>query len=752
MRETGTPEELSRRADQFAELAALAPPEREHRLAALPEAEQNELRELLRFDDPEGADLAAAVWEMVEDWSGEVQYAGRYRLEELLGRGGMGAVYRATAEEDGVTREAAVKLLTALPFDTEFERQFERERHTLARLSHPYIAGLIESGRTEAGQPFLAMEYVRGVRIDEHAAVLGLRQKVELFRKVCDAVSAAHRSLIIHRDLKPSNVLITPDGLPKLLDFGIARPADLAEQTRTGPAVMTIEYASPEQVRGEPQTVATDIYSLGAVLYRLLAGRVPFAADSPLELARKVVEETPVLPAVPADLQAIIAKALRKEPERRYETVAALADDLARWLAGKPVAAQPDTWRYRASRFLRRNWAASAAAAVALLAVLGGAGAAWWQAREAQRRFNEVRKLANTALFDFEESIRDIPGTTNARKLILDTSLEYLESLSRAAARDDSLRRELADAYQKVAALQMSGSGQNLENVDAALRSLEAALAIREQLGDGRSKDTAIRERYCALLTRLTGLSRVRMKIPQSEAYGDRAKAAVDGWVRAEPESPRALLSAVYVYDEFARRARRKQGFQKAIEAQQETVALVERLARVAPKDRETLKVIADQQRLLGALLGEAERVEEGRAAYRESREAARALLAQYPSITAQRTLLYTLHECASFEAKLNGPLDEAEAYLREAETILDAGFRADPGNQGWWQHRINNWITSGRIAFERGQVREGTERIERAMAKIDELLAASPRTMWAAVERARATQLLANPAQYRRR
>ncbi|MBN8802746.1 MAG: serine/threonine protein kinase, partial [Stenotrophomonas acidaminiphila] len=277
-----------------------------------------------------------------------------YRLLQRLGAGGMGVVYLAERSHGGFVQKVALKLLNPVAeASPELRERFARERELLARLDHPGIARLLDGGILADGRPFLAMEYVEGVRVDVHAAHLPLDERIALFVRICEAVAEAHRCLVIHRDLKPANILVDARGQPRLLDFGIARLIDedsaAAGDTRTGQHALTLAYASPEQLACQPLTTATDVYSLGAVLYQLVCGQLPFAEiDNPAGLYNAIAN-TDVPPpsrrlrdtgtprprtrAVPADIDAIVLKALRKEPECRYASVAALAEDLRRYLA-----------------------------------------------------------------------------------------------------------------------------------------------------------------------------------------------------------------------------------------------------------------------------------------------------------------------------------------------------------------------------------------------------------------------------------
>ena len=297
---------------------------------------------------------------------------GPYRILGEIGRGGMGAVYLAERDDEEYRQRVAIKLVRGDADSGSVVRRFRQERQILAELDHPNIARLLDGGTTEEGLPYFVMEYVDGAPIDAYceAGKLKVRERLELFRTVCAAIGDAHRKQVVHRDLKPSNILVTAPGTPKLVDFGIAKvltPTSGSELTATGTHLMTPEYGSPEQWRGRPVTAASDIYSLGVLLFRLLTGHSPYRVgpDQPHELGRAICEEDPAPPSAAAaaptrqqlagDLDAIVLKAMRKEPERRYLSAEELSEDIRRHLEGRPVTARKDSVAYRAGRLVQRN-------------------------------------------------------------------------------------------------------------------------------------------------------------------------------------------------------------------------------------------------------------------------------------------------------------------------------------------------------------------------------------------------------------
>ena len=342
-----------------------------------------EVEALLRHDEESNDSLFVSVKDQASSAFADKprrETIGKYRVVRELGQGGMGTVYLATRDDDEYRKEVAIKLVPAVVDRDELMRRFRAERQIMASLEHPNIARLLDGDTTRDGVPYVVMEYVRGQPIDAYCAdkQLGIDEKLKLFLRVCDAVSHAHRNLVVHRDIKPGNILISEDGEPKLLDFGIAKILDTDADpalTRSGMRLMTPEYASPEQARGGTVNTSSDVYSLGVLLHKLLTGALPYELDTrEIGGVEKVICEQPptrpgaVNPAVDSELDDIVAMALRKEPERRYGTVAAFAGDIDRYQSNQPITARRDSVGYRASKFYRRNRASVIASAAAIIA------------------------------------------------------------------------------------------------------------------------------------------------------------------------------------------------------------------------------------------------------------------------------------------------------------------------------------------------------------------------------------------------
>ncbi len=457
-----------------------------------------------------------------DDLTGE--RIGPYRVKRLIGRGGMGDVYEAERDDDQFKQQVAIKIIKR-GMDTEFVRErFLRERQILASLDHPHIARLFDGGATDDGRPYFVMEFVDGEPITTYCRRRGpsIEEKLKLFRDVCSAVQHAHQNLVVHRDLKPSNILVTADGTPKLLDFGIAKllspdPGEAVTRTETSVRLMTPEYASPEQVRGAAITTASDVYSLGVSLYELLTERRPYQFEtySPFEIERAICATEAPPPSDAArrqtgaptklarqlsgDLDNIVMMAMRKEPERRYRSVEQFSEDIRRYLSGLPVTARSDSFIYRASKFARRHRVAVVAAALVLMSLLGGIIATTLAARRAraeraraERRFAQVRKLSNTFLFDFHDKIQNVPGSTEARAMVAKTALEYLDSLAQEAADDPQLEWELAMAYHKVGDVQGDPWAPNLGFPQEAMQSYQKGLNLAQRLSRNGNNDLKV--------------------------------------------------------------------------------------------------------------------------------------------------------------------------------------------------------------------------------------------------------------------
>ncbi|MBY0375981.1 MAG: protein kinase, partial [Bryobacteraceae bacterium] len=612
---------------------------------------------------------------------------GPYELVRELGSGGMGTVYLARRTGE-LTITAALKVLRP-GLDSEFFlARFAQEGQILATLEHPNIARVIDGGRTADGRPYFALEYVEGVPLDAYAAKLGLEARLALFRQVCAAVHYAHQRLVIHRDLKPGNVLVTAEGVPKLLDFGIAKLLNEqpgALRTRGDLRLMTPEYASPEQVRGGVLTTASDVYALGVILYQLVTGKLPyeFREQSYTEYERVIGREAPRAPSswggkVAPDLEQIVLMALRKEPERRYASAEQLSEDVRRYLEGRPVKAQPDTFGYRTSKFVRRN-AWGVAAGVALLLTLGaGIAATLWQARIAERRFNDVRKLATSFIFEFHDAIESLPGSTPARQLVVKRGLEYLDRLAAESSGDSQLQTDVADAYVRIGNVLGNPQSANLGDRAGAMRAYERAAAIFERVAKETNRPRA--------WTDLADAMEKRGDLLEAAGKSQEAVAVYRqglAMAKAQSGSPDLTVQAAIArsYAKLGDAQVSMGQTKESLESYTQSLALYKVLAEKQPEDvRRQVAMVAANDRVASAeaALNQTERALK---TYAESMRIRRELLAKQPGNTQyQRAVAVNQMIVGDVEYQA-GQIPGALANYAGAVTMLEPLAAADPSN-----------------------------------------------------------------------
>ena len=436
---------------------------------------------------------------------------GSWRVTRVIGEGGGGTVLGAVRDDGRFEQTVAIKVLRFEPKGSGQLERLRRERRLLAQLEHPHIARLLDGGEVsfdddEIDVPYLVMEYVEGQPIttyyrDRHASVA---DRLSGFLQVLDSVAYAHRRFLLHRDLKPANILVTSGGQAKLLDFGVAQLlTDGADDPdRDAQAVgLTPAYASPEQLAGRPLSVESDVYSLGVVLFEILADRHPYAtsASTTVDVVRAAGTTAAAPPGIAADLDAIVACAMHQDPALRYRSVEAFADDLARYIAGRPVDARPSTVWYRSRRFVGRHRWETAATLVLIAALAAGVAGTAYEAHRANRRVQELRQLAGSLLFQLHDAIESLPGSTAARELLVRTSAEHLDRLAEDAGTDKALLLDMAASYERLAKLQGGPSAGHIGKPADAIASYGKALAIYGRIlaAHGDERDVLIRTATC---------------------------------------------------------------------------------------------------------------------------------------------------------------------------------------------------------------------------------------------------------------
>ena len=548
------------------------------------------------------------------------QRLGPYRVIRELASGGMGTVYLAERDDGEFRQRVAIKIVRGGFGDAFLLERFRAERRILASLEHPNIARLLDGGTTDAGLPYVVMEFVEGEPIDLFCRQreLPLRERLAIFQKVCAAVQYAHQHLVIHRDIKPPNILVAADGTPKLLDFGIAKllNADAGEvNTHTIAQVMTPESASPEQVAGRPVGVPTDVYALGVLLYRLLTGESPYLAalGSGSDLTHAICEVPVDKPSahastlrIPGDVDMIVLKSLRKEPERRYASVEQLSNDVQRFLDGRPVLASPDSLRYRTSKFVGRHRVAVAAATTLAVAVAGGVATTIWQARiadrerrQAQREFDAVRGLATAMLVEVTPAVERLPGSTAVREIIIRRGTEYLDALAAEASADDALRREVALGYVRLSEVQGNAGLPNIGDREAARRSLLKAAAIIEPLARRPDSAAEDRLRLSSIFSRLAG----GMPPQTATKLLNDAHALLDSLTPLEASNPAAIGIRQLVWDNTANLQIDQRDYAGASVSRQRFVEAAEELMRQTPMSPDASRNLALAYKTLGATL-----------------------------------------------------------------------------------------------------------------------------------------------------
>jgi non-specific serine/threonine protein kinase/serine/threonine-protein kinase len=679
-------------------------------------------------------------------------FAGRFHLVRRLGEGGMGQVWLAEQTEP-VRRQVALKLIKAGMYDESVVQRFQSERQSLAIMDHPAIAKVFEAGTTPQGQPFFVMEYVPGLPITEYCdqKKLKIRDRLELFIQACEGVQHAHQKAIIHRDLKPANILVVEvDGkpVPRIIDFGLAKAtvphvAGESAFTRLGLFVGTPGYMSPEQVDANVQDIdtRTDVYSLGVVLYVLLAGLEPFESrqkqKQPLdETLRRLREEEPPRPStrigadrnssaeiaeargmeprqlvslLRGDLDWITMKALERDRSRRYGAPSELAADIQRYLGHEPIVARPASVAYRAGKFVKRNKLSLVVTSIFALVVAAGAVATVREAQiarmqevRAERRFESLRKLTNSLLFEFHDSIENLPGSTNARELVVHRALEYLEQIEAEAHDDPATLRDLAAAYERIGRIRAEEGHPHLGGTGSfqqANELYEKALAIRERLATKNPGDVNLQ---LELLGTMLNVARI------DEQFGelDRALVLQQQRLEIEEQLARSHDSEDLRYNIAASLIGIGElklwlgDYDSALGYERQSLIMNEALLGANPNSLKLLRGVWRSHGWTAMVLRYDRKFNEGAAESRKALAISEQLAARDPNNTEfQRFLIVdnqSLCECLAYA----GTFTEAPKLCQKAITINQAMVESDKANIQASADLANSNMTMGLVLY----------------------------------------------------
>ncbi|MBS1797219.1 MAG: protein kinase [Acidobacteria bacterium] len=753
----------------------------------------------------------APLWpdEAAEELIG--QRIGDYEIRRELGRGGMGVVFEAVREKEDFSQTVALKLLKRGMDSDAMLRRFRHERQILAALEHPHIARLLDGGMSADGRSFFAMEYVDGRPLDEYCDEnnLGVRERLRLFLQICAAVQFAHSRLVVHRDLKPSNILVRADRTVKLLDFGIAKllsnEDDAAAQTVTALGMMTPRYASPEQIRGEFVSTASDIYSLGLILYELLTGAAAyeFPNNRPDEMARVICEFEPPRPSsvvsapypsldktstssdqrttnktrptnpkseirnpksLRGDLDNIVLKALRKDPARRYASVEQFGEDIRRHLDGRPVIARPDTLSYRFEKFVARNRAAVVAGFLVFLSLVGGIAATSWQAyraeqqrRLAEKRFEQVRELARNVVFKYHDEIKDLQGATHVRQVLVEDALKYLDNLQADSGGDADLTRELAQAYMRVGSVQGGAYQANLGDSKGAAESYEKAIRLLEPLAT-RSDDVRL---LAVLRDAYIESSRAFYRIGAVDEQNENLRKALPLAERIVALAPGEIEPKIYYSRSLVHYGDSIPESEPALklETYREGLRVIDEVLAAAPDDETANRMLATAtHRLQQQLSGNAERAGRGGDPEQKKKLYEEALGFAERSAAAQNKVLAMnpgnpLYQRNVAGAKLNlgkiyrelGDTDDALRLAAEALRMQTPIAEKDPNNQEIRLDLKETYEDTALAFVKRGEFAPAFANFEKAAELTENLLKKDPENFDFWIARLRGEQVFAD-------
>ena len=629
---------------------------------------------------------------------------GAYHILRRIGAGGMGAVYLAERADEQFRKLVALKIVRPEVLNEQAFRRFQNERQTLAVLDHPNIIRLLDGGTTEDGVPYLVTEHVAGEPIDSYCtgARLTVAERLVLFRTVLGAVHYAHQNLVVHRDLKPANILVTAGAVPKLLDFGIAkllRPEYSAQAmglTRSAMQPMTPDFASPEQVRGLPITTASDIYSLGVILYCLLAGRHPFEDQrrTAFELGHAICETDPERPSkfaaraeTPAksaartlrgDLDTIVLKAMRREPRHRYASVEHFAEDIRRYLEGFPVAArQAGVW-YKASKFVSRHKLSTAGVALLTAGLAMTSALAVEQYRTASRRFTELRQFSDFVINNLDKALRD--GSTPARKLMAEQGVEYLDKLARERGSDRSIMRDLVNGYIHMGDVEGNLYGASLGDTAGAEQAYRKALALAEELVRTEPSNPNDKSQLVTALQSLGETLAASGNRPEAMHYYDEVQRILEAERDAATPTDAARYETANLWLDMGSTRLQLSDPAGALDSFRHALQAAERLSQTYPNRANIIALLREQAAIAAARTGNPTGAEES------LRESIAIYQGRKPSPKARRTLAKAYKNLAEVQ-QLNGHSKDALASIRQSLRGSEELLASDSKNT---QYRID--------------------------------------------------------------
>ena len=632
---------------------------------------------------------------------------GRYNIEKEIGRGGMGVVFLAIRED--FHQQVALKIIKrGMDSDAIIER-FAREREILAALDNPFIARLLDGGTTADGLPYFVMEYVEGISVDEYCRTKNLteKEKLELFRKICEAVRFAHQKLIVHRDLKPSNILVTEDGTPKLLDFGIAKLLNSdVQETQTNQRVLTPAYASPEQLRGEAVDTRSDVYSLGKILAKILLGEksenVKFTtANNGFSNFTKNIFNS--------DLKNILAAATREEASRRYNSSEAFSEDIRRYLTGLPVKARKDTFSYRTSKFVKRNRLAVSLSAFFLTLLLLSLAFTFYEYRKAEsertiaererlraeKRFDDLRKISDSFVGEISGAIENIPGNLPARRIILNRAVEQLDALAAESNDNPALEDELAQAYFHWSDL----PDMPLTKKDEILKK-EIEIYRHLLISDQQNLDYV--QKIATAEIRLSDISKVRGKLPEATGYIDEAIIFLQKTLEDNPQNAARQTALGEAYFQNAGYWLLQNDFRRAQSIVENSAAAFEAARKIDPYTPELEEYISNLNYFRGIIdlqkgdLTAAIKNFQARIADKEK------LAATKPDDTSLKYFLWTTRKRLAEAFEKKGDLPNAEKNILISLSIIEKLLAQSPQDFGYHRNAAITHIQYGKLLVRR--------------------------------------------------